>query len=91
MQLHNIEVVMAVTEVVPNLIWGPDFFGPQEIWASTNLDPKKFGPRMKKPCDDFCARTKFLGAYISQGLKANVSQENQVLCHVLRQFSNVLL
>ena len=24
-------------------------------------------------------------------LKANVSQENQVLCHVLRQFSNVLL
>ena len=24
-------------------------------------------------------------------LKASVSQENQVLCHVLRQFSNVLL
>ena len=23
----------AVTEIVPYLIWAPDFFGPQEIWA----------------------------------------------------------
>ncbi len=22
----------AVTEMVPNLIWAPDYFGPQEIW-----------------------------------------------------------
>ena len=31
------------TEMVPNLIWAPDFFGPQEIWSPRNLDPKKFG------------------------------------------------
>ena len=24
---------MAVTEMVPDLIWAPDFFGPQEIWS----------------------------------------------------------
>ena len=23
----------AVTELVPDFIWAPDFFGPQEIWA----------------------------------------------------------
>ena len=34
----------AVTELVPELIWAPDFFGPQEIWALRNLGPRKFGP-----------------------------------------------
>ena len=46
---------VAITEMVPDLIWAPDFFGPQEIWALRNLGPKNFGPRMKKPCDDFYA------------------------------------
>ena len=23
----------AITEMVPDLIWAPDFFGPQEIWS----------------------------------------------------------
>ena len=27
----------AITEMVPDLIWAPDFFGPQEIWAPRNL------------------------------------------------------
>ena len=31
--------------MVPNLIWAPDFFGPQEIWSPRNLVPKKFGPQ----------------------------------------------
>ena len=31
--------------MVPNLIWAPDFFGPQEIWSPRNLGHKKFGPR----------------------------------------------
>ena len=30
--------------MVPNLIWAPDFFGPQEIWSPKNLGCKKFGP-----------------------------------------------
>ena len=30
--------------MVHNLIWAPDFFGPQEIWATRNMGPKKFGP-----------------------------------------------
>ena len=37
--------VTAVTEMVLELIWAPDFFGPQEIWAPGNLGPRKFGPR----------------------------------------------
>ena len=40
----------AVTELVPELIWAPDFFGPQEIWSPRNLVPRnlvpmKFGAR----------------------------------------------
>ena len=31
--------------MVPNLIWAPDFFGPQDIWSPRNLGPEKFGPQ----------------------------------------------
>ena len=39
-----------MTEMVPELIWTPDFlvpkkFGPREIWAPRNLVPEKFGPQ----------------------------------------------
>ena len=34
----------AVTEMVPDLIWAPDFSGSREIWSSRNLDPEIFGP-----------------------------------------------
>ena len=34
----------AVTEMVPDLILAPDFFGPREIWSPRNLVLKKFGP-----------------------------------------------
>ena len=37
--------VMAITEMVPNLIWAPDFFGPGKIWALKNLGHEKFGPQ----------------------------------------------
>ena len=37
-------IIMAITEMAPDLIWAPDFFGPQEIWSPRNLVPKKFGP-----------------------------------------------
>ena len=30
--------------MVPNLIWAPDFFNSQKIWAPRSLDPEKFGP-----------------------------------------------
>ena len=33
--------------MVSDLIWAPDFFGPQEIWSLRNLVPKKFDPRVK--------------------------------------------
>ena len=36
---------LAITEMVPDIIWAPDFFGPQEIWFSRNLVPEKFGPQ----------------------------------------------
>ena len=35
---------MATTEMVPNHIWAPDFFGPQEVWALRNLSPKNLVP-----------------------------------------------
>ena len=57
----------AVTETVPDLIWAPDFFGPQEIWTPRNLGPKNVGPCMKLPYDDFHAGTKFLEAQMSRG------------------------
>ena len=69
--------------MVPNLIWVPDFFGPekfgpQEIRSPRNLLPKKFGPlkiwslnnllpRMKMPYVDFRVGTKFLGDQKGQG------------------------
>ena len=31
--------------MIPELIWAPDFFDPQEIWALRNLGPDKFGPQ----------------------------------------------
>ena len=58
--------------MVPDLIWAPDFFGPQEIWAPKgwspqNLLPPKYchimifirGPNFVGP--------KFVGAQISWG------------------------
>ena len=41
-----------LTEMVPELICAPDFFGPGEIWSRRNLVPRnldtdKFWPRMK--------------------------------------------
>ena len=34
---------MTTTEMIPNLIWTPDLFGPQEIWATRHLDPRHLG------------------------------------------------
>ena len=58
----------AITEMVPHLIWAPDFFGPQEIWSLRNLVPKKFGSLIKMPYNDFYAGPKFLRDQISRGL-----------------------
>ena len=52
--------------MVPDLIWAPDFFGPQKIWTPRHLGPKKFGPCMKMSHNDFHAWTKFLGAQNNQ-------------------------
>ena len=46
--------------MVPDHIWAPDFFGPQEIWALGNLGAGKFGSCMK-----IIIVAKFLGAQIS--------------------------
>ena len=61
--------------MVPDHIWAPDFFGPQEIWALGNLGAGKFGSCMKiiivaqiSGSPNFL-RTKFLGNEISWGPK----------------------
>ena len=41
---------LAITEMVPDLIWAHDLlglkkFGPREIWFPRNLGPEKFGPQ----------------------------------------------
>ena len=41
----SVSSIKAVTELVPEPIWSPEFFGPQEIWSPRNLVPEKFGPR----------------------------------------------
>ena len=51
---------MAVTEMVSEHNWAPDFFGSQEVWSPRNLDPEKFSPRMKIIIWHFHAGTKFL-------------------------------
>ena len=64
--------------MVPDLIWAPDLFGLQEIWALGNLgpgrfgtweiwSPKKFGPLITMPYIDFCAEPKFLRVQNSWG------------------------
>ena len=53
--------------MVPDLIWAPDFFDPQEIWAPRNLGPKKLGPCIKMPYIDFHAGSKLLGVQLSWG------------------------
>jgi hypothetical protein len=37
---------LAVTEIVLNHIWAPDFFGPQEIWSPRNMVPRNLGPAL---------------------------------------------
>ena len=76
---------MALTEMVPNLIWAPEFLGPHKIWALRNLGPKKASFEkamttfMRGP---YILGTKFLGAQISQGTnfvgpkKVRVTNEN---------------
>ena len=46
--------------MVPGLIWALTFFVPR------NLDPKKFGPCMKMPHNDFHAVTNFLWDEVSR-------------------------
>ena len=65
--------------MVPDLIWAPDIFGPREIWSPRNLVPEKFGPCMKKPCDDFHAGTKFLEAHIFRGPNYFVKDQKLVV------------
>ena len=37
--MFNCTYQRAVTEMVPNLIWAPDYFDLQEIWAPRSLVP----------------------------------------------------
>ena len=57
----------AVTDLVPDLIWAPDFFGPQKVWAPRNLGPNKFDPCIKMLYNDIHAEPKFHGDQISWG------------------------
>ena len=55
--------------MVPNLIWAPDFFGPQEVWFLRNIGHEKIGPCTKIITWLFHAGPKLLGAQISPGPK----------------------
>ena len=57
----------AIIEMVADLIWALDFFGPKEIWSLRTLVPQKFGPCMKLIVCHFHAGTNILGAQISVG------------------------
>ena len=51
---------MAINEMVPDLIWAPDF------WSPRNLVPEEFVPN-ENAINDFHAGTKFFGAQTSRG------------------------
>ena len=57
----------AITEMVPDFIWAPYFFGPREIRSPRNLGPTKVRSCMKMLCNDFHAGIKFLWAQTFQG------------------------
>ena len=75
--------IVAITVMVPNPIWAPDFIGHQEILAHKNLVLKKFwlkeilaqrnfGHKIFVPCmkvvyNNFYTGTKFRGDQISSG------------------------
>jgi len=50
----------------PNLIWAPDFFGPQEVWSLRNLGPKKVEPLLKIITWLFHAGPKFFKFLVDQ-------------------------
>ena len=54
-------------KMFPDLIWAPDFVGPQKYGPPEIWSLKKFGPYMKIIIWHFYAKTNFLGAHISQG------------------------
>ena len=60
-------LLRTITEMVPDLIWAPDFFGPREIWSPRNSGPTKIGSCMKMIYNDFYVGTKFLRAQTSPG------------------------
>ena len=59
----------AITEMVPNLIWAPDFFGPQE--TSHHI---AFSCGTQTSCNPNFSGSKSLGAQISQGPEKSEAQ-----------------
>ena len=55
------------TEIVSDLIWAPEIFGPLEIWSSKNLVPKKWVPALKCLIIIFMRGPSFSEAQISWG------------------------
>ena len=65
--------------MVPDHVWAPEFFGPQEIWSPRNLCHEKFGPSEVWSLHEnhymaFYAGTKLLGAQIYRGPKKSRAQ-----------------
>ena len=72
--------------MVPDLIWAPDFFGPQEIWSPRSMAPHE-------PYDDFHAGLKFLGDQISKGpnLLGPKSLRAQTCCELKNSWAQMRL
>ena len=58
-----------LTLVGPNLIWTPDFFGPQEVWAPHETAMWWFSCGDQTSWGQNCSGPKFLGDQKSQGSK----------------------
>ena len=79
--MHTISYAesLAITEMVPDPIWAPDIFGPQEIRSPRSLGPEKLGPPQNWPppwksLRHFHTEIKFLGDQISQEPKKSGAQ-----------------
>ena len=67
----------ATTEMVPNLIWAPDFFGPQEV-----LVPEKYRLRENWSLHENHHMTFSFGDQISRGTKKSGYQMRSVTISV---------
>ena len=69
--------------MVPNHIWDPEFFGPQEVWSPKDIGLKEFGHNMKIITWLFHDGPKLLGDQIYWGPEKSGAQMRLITISVI--------